>query len=128
VVTGTVPDVRPYLERAGVLIVPLRVGGGTRLKIYEGMSMGRATVSTTIGAEGLPVRHGDELLIADEAGAFARETIRCLRDQKWADALGERARARVTHDFSWASVAAQFAALCVSSAERAEAFPAAMSS
>src|SRR6516162_6324246 len=64
-VTGTVPDVRPYLERAAVSVVPLRIGGGTRLKIYEAMAMGIPVVSTAIGAEGLPVRHGEHLLIAD---------------------------------------------------------------
>ena len=55
-VTGTVADVRPYLERAAICVVPLRVGGGTRLKIYEAMAMGVPVVSTTIGAEGLPLR------------------------------------------------------------------------
>ena len=111
-VTGTVPDVRPYLERAGVLVVPLRVGGGTRLKIYEGMAMGRATVSTTIGAEGLPVTSGQELLVADQAAPFAAAIVRVLTDPAFADALGQRAATRVRRDFGWASVAAQFADRC----------------
>lgn len=117
-VTGTVPDVRPYLERAGVLIVPLRIGGGTRLKIYEGMAMARPTVSTTIGAEGLPVSHQDELLIADQPAAFADAVVSLLRDPVAAAALGDRAAARVRRDFSWSSVARQFAACCADVVER----------
>src|SRR5579862_5903837 len=64
-VTGTVADVRPYLQRATLSVVPLRVGGGTRLKIYEAMAMGVPVVATAIGAEGLPLRNGEHLLIAD---------------------------------------------------------------
>lgn len=117
-VTGTVPDVRPYLERAGVLVVPLRIGGGTRLKIYEGMSMGRPTVSTTIGAEGLPVRHGEEILIADTAADFAASVAGLLADPSQGDALGARAAARVRRDFSWDGVARQFADTCAAVAAR----------
>ncbi|MCC6316293.1 MAG: glycosyltransferase [Gemmatimonadaceae bacterium] len=118
-VTGTVPDVRPWLERAGVLVVPLRVGGGTRLKIYEGMAMERATVSTTIGAEGLPVAHGEEILIADEATGFADAVVRTLTDADFAHQLGMRAARRVRRDFSWASVAAQFTVACEAAVQRA---------
>jgi polysaccharide biosynthesis protein PslH len=117
-VTGTVPDVRPYLERAGALVVPLRIGGGTRLKIYEGMSMGRPTVSTTIGAEGLPVRHAEEILIADTAPAFASAVAGLLADPSSGDALGARAAARVRRDFSWDGVARQFAETCAAVAGR----------
>lgn len=117
-VTGTVPDVRPYLERAGVLVVPLRIGGGTRLKIYEGMSMGRPTVSTTIGAEGLPVRDGEEILIGDTPASFAAAVATCLADPSVGDALGARAAARVRRDFSWDGVARQFAATCAAVVER----------
>lgn len=117
-VTGTVPDVRPYLERAGALVVPLRIGGGTRLKIYEGMSMGRPTVSTTIGAEGLPVHHGAEILIADSATDFAEAVAGVLADPSSADALGQRAAARVRRDFSWDGVARQFAQTCAAVVER----------
>ena len=117
-VTGTVPDVRPYLERAGALVVPLRIGGGTRLKIYEGMSMGRPTVSTTIGAEGLPVHHGEELLIADTAADFADAVARLLADPSEGEALGARAAARVRRDFSWDGVARQFADTCAAVSAR----------
>ncbi|MGI8655345.1 MAG: glycosyltransferase, partial [Pyrinomonadaceae bacterium] len=65
VVTGRVEDVRPFMEEAGAYIVPIRIGGGTRLKIYEAMAMEKPIVSTTVGAEGLPVKNGEELILAD---------------------------------------------------------------
>jgi sugar transferase (PEP-CTERM/EpsH1 system associated) len=111
-VTGTVPDVRPYLERAAVVVVPLRVGGGTRLKIFEAMAMEKAVVSTRIGAEGLPVQHDIELLLADDAPSFATAVVRVLRDQAMARRLGETAAARVRGNFGWAAVTEQFSALC----------------
>ncbi|MGA7136595.1 MAG: glycosyltransferase family 4 protein [Terriglobales bacterium] len=79
-VTGTVPSVAEYLEKASVVIVPLRVGGGTRLKIFEAMAMGKAMVSTSIGAEGLEVEGGRDLLLADDASSFAEAVILLLRD------------------------------------------------
>ena len=111
-VTGTVPDVRPYLERGALVVVPLRVGGGTRLKIFEAMAMEKAIVSTRIGAEGLPIRDGDELLLADNPPAFAAAVVRLLQDHAMAKRLGEVAAARVRRDFGWAAVTQQFAALC----------------
>ena len=91
---------------------PLRVGGGTRLKIFEAMAMGKAIVSTRIGAEGLPIRDGDELLLADDAPSFAAAVVRLLQDQATARRLGEAAAARVRRDFGWAAVTQQFTALC----------------
>src|SRR5690606_957831 len=79
-VTGTVPDVRPYLERAAVFVVPLRVGGGTRLKIYEALAMERALVTTAIGGEGLPIVDGEHAVIADEPDAFAAAGIGLVQD------------------------------------------------
>lgn len=111
-VTGTVPDIRPYLERAGVLLVPLRVGGGTRLKIFEGMAMGRPTVSTTIGAEGLPVVSGHDILIADSPADFAAAICHCLDEPGWADRLGAHAAARVRSEFGWEHAGRQFAETC----------------
>ena len=87
-VTGRVDDVRPYMRDAAVYIVPLRIGGGTRLKIFEAMAMGKAVVSTTVGAEGLPVTSGEHLLLADEPRTFARAVVRLLRD------VGRRRAAR----------------------------------
>ena len=112
VVTGRVEDVRPYMERAAVYVVPIRVGGGTRLKIYEAMAMAKPVVSTTIGAEGLPVRDGEEILIADEAEAFASAVVRLLEDDAQARALGERGATLVRERFGWARVAEKFAEIC----------------
>src|SRR5215813_1256859 len=111
-VTGTVLDVRPYLERAALVVVPLRVGGGTRLKVFEAMAMEKAIVSTHIGAEGLPVQSGEELLLADDPRAFAGAVVNLLQDRAMARRLGEAAAMRVRRDFGWAAVTQQFAALC----------------
>lgn len=104
-VTGTVKDIRPYVNRAAVYVVPLRVGGGTRLKIFEAMAMGKAVVSTTIGAEGLPVTDGHDILIADAPEHFAERTIRLLQDRSVRDELGNAARKLVEPQYGWARVA-----------------------
>jgi len=111
-VTGGVPDVRPYIERAAVFIVPMRIGGGTRLKIFEAMAMERPVVSTTIGAEGLPVRPGVDVIIADEPQAFADGIADLLDSPKRADSIGQAAAAAVRSDFGWDAVAARFADIC----------------
>ena len=116
VVTGRVDDVRPYIEKAAVYVVPIRIGGGTRLKIYEAMSMGKPVVSTTVGAEGLPVTNNEELVLADSASDFAAALIRVFRDREWAAALGERAAKLVREKFGWRGVAESFAALCAEAA------------
>ena len=107
-VTGTVPDVRPYFWGAPVSIVPLRIGGGTRLKIFEAMAAGAAVVSTAIGAEGLEVRPGVDLRLADGSEDFARHCLELLGDREASDRMAAAARAHVTARFSWSSVAAQF--------------------
>lgn len=112
IVTGRVEDVRPYMERAAAYIVPIRIGGGTRLKIYEAMAMEKPIVSTTIGAEGLPVRDGEELLLADDAPAFAAGVVRVLRDESFALGLGGRAARVVRESFGWDKVSARFAEIC----------------
>ena len=111
-VTGTVPDIRPWVEEGAVYVVPLRIGGGTRLKIYEAMALERPVVSTAVGMEGLPVRHGEDLVIADEAERFAEEVTRLLEWPEEASALGRKAAERVRRDFGWAKVAADFAKFC----------------
>src|SRR5262249_29504839 len=90
-VLGGVPDVRPHLADASVVVVPLLVGGGTRLKIYEAMAMGRAVVSTTIGAEGLPVVPGEHYLCADTPAAFAAAVNQLLREHSSRSSLGSAA-------------------------------------
>lgn len=117
-VTGRVPDVRPYLEAASVVVVPIRIGGGTRLKIYEAMAMGRPVVSTTIGAEGLPVTHGENIVIADEPRELAAAIADLLADPARARELGERSRTWVREHFSWSAVAARFAQECERVVER----------
>ncbi|MDQ1559424.1 MAG: polysaccharide biosynthesis protein PslH [Pyrinomonadaceae bacterium] len=112
IVTGRVEDVRPYMERAAAYVVPLRVGGGTRLKIYEAMAMEKPIVSTTIGAEGLPVREGRELLLADTAEAFAAAVVGVLTDERAAREMGERAAVAVREKFSWDKVSEAFAESC----------------
>jgi len=107
-VTGFVEDVRPYVARADVVVVPLRVGGGTRIKIYEAMAMAKAVVSTTIGVEGLPVRAGCDLLIADAPEDFARDVLQLLRDPEMRRSLEQRARAYVVENCSWEHAAHRF--------------------
>lgn len=117
-VTGGVPDVRPYLERASLCVVPLRVGGGTRLKVYEAMGMEVPLVSTAIGAEGLPVRDGEHLRLADSVEATAAACIALLQDPETARAMAARAADYVRREFGWGAVAARFAALCAGAVER----------
>ena len=112
-VTGTVPDVRPYLQRAALSVVPLRIGGGTRLKIYEAMAAGTPIVSTTIGAEGLPVQHGEHLLLADSPADQAAAIVRLLRQPAEARRVAANARAYVEQHCSWDAVARQFISQCL---------------
>ncbi len=111
-VTGRVDDVRPYMEEAAVYIVPLRIGGGTRLKIYEAMAMEKPVVSTTIGAEGLPVTNGEEIVLADTPESFSEAVVRLLQQKDQSVEIGTRAAAKVRAEFGWESVADSFAAIC----------------
>ena len=104
-VTGRVDDVRPYLAASAVNVVPLRIGGGTRLKIFEAMAAGRAVVSTSIGAEGLPTENGRHLLLADDPAAFARSVVTLLREPRVRQAMESEARAFVTTRYDWAVAA-----------------------
>ena len=115
-VTGGVPDVRPYLERASVFVVPIRIGGGTRLKIFEAMAMEMPVVSTTIGAEGLPVRHGVDALLADDPKSFATAVLDLLNDPARATRMGKAAAQRVRAEFGWDKVAEQFSDICARAA------------
>lgn len=111
IVTGRVEDVRPYIEHAAVYIVPIRIGGGTRLKIYEAMAMEKPIVSTTVGAEGLPLTHR-ELLLADSAAAFAEGVVSLLKDQEFAKRLGTSGATLVRNHFGWDKAAAKFSEIC----------------
>ena len=107
-VTGQVEDIRPHVRRAAVYVVPLRIGGGTRLKIFEAMAMGKAVVSTSVGAEGLPVHNGHDILLADTPESFARQVLSLLTNREQRAVLGRTARALVEEKYSWASVARRF--------------------
>ena len=107
--TGWVEDVRPYLAQCAVYIVPLRIGGGTRLKIFEAMSMAKAVVSTSIGAEGLPVKNGEHLLMADDPASFAESTLQLLGNASQRAQIGQAARHLVEENYSWATVSKGFA-------------------
>jgi sugar transferase (PEP-CTERM/EpsH1 system associated) len=110
--TGTVDDIRPYVARSAVYIVPLRIGGGTRLKIFEALAMGKAVVSTTVGAEGLPLTDGVHFVCADEPSDFAAAVVALLEDGQRRAALGMAGRELVEERYSWRHVAADFDAQC----------------
>ena len=126
-VTGRVDDVRPFIAAAAVYIVPLRIGGGTRLKVFEAMAMGKAVVSTRVGVEGLPVVNGEHLVVPDEpapiggagtpgtggrnhadgARAFARCVVQLLRDGERRRSLETAARTLVLERYDWSAVAGE---------------------
>lgn len=112
VVTGRVADVRPFMNEASAYIVPIRIGGGTRLKIYEALAMQLPTVSTRIGAEGLPLADGEEILLRDTPQEFADAVVKLLKDENAARKIGTRAAQTVRERFGWSKVADDFAALC----------------
>lgn len=117
-ITGAVDDVRPYLLGALVCIVPLRMGGGTRLKVLDAMSLARAVVSTSMGVDGFDVQHGRELMIADGAEAFATAVLQLIDDQPQRAALGERARRFVEASYDWKMIVPKvekvYQSVCVS--------------
>lgn len=117
VVTGRVEDVRPFIEEARCYIVPIRIGGGTRLKIFEAMAMAKPVVSTTIGAEGLPIADGTDLVVADTPESFAAAVVRILKDDAWAARLGAQAASTVRERFGWDRVADRFSQLCAEAAD-----------
>ena len=102
---GFVDDVHAEIARAAIVVAPLRIGGGTRLKILEAMSMGKAVVATRIGAEGLDVHHGRDILLADSPAELAREIGRLLDDDALRVQLGRAARETVVAQYSWRSCA-----------------------
>jgi sugar transferase (PEP-CTERM/EpsH1 system associated) len=100
-VTGEVADVRPYLQRAAVEVVPLRMGGGTRLKVVEGLALGKAMVSTSLGCEGIAVRDREHLLMADDAASFAERILELFDDPALGEALGRAGRMLIESTYSW---------------------------
>ena len=111
-VTGRVDDVRSYMSSHALYIIPLRIGGGTRIKAYEAMAMGKAVVSTSIGIEGLPVHDGDHLILGDTPEDFAAAVIKLLEDAEQRGRIEKNARSLVETHFGWARVADVFANIC----------------
>jgi glycosyltransferase involved in cell wall biosynthesis len=107
-VTGTVPDVRPYLWGSLVSVVPLRIGGGTRLKIYESMAARVPVVATSVGAEGLECRHPDQIRLADTPEGFAEACLELLDHAEERERIGAAAQELVASRFSWEQVARCF--------------------
>jgi glycosyltransferase involved in cell wall biosynthesis len=105
VLLGQVDDIRPYVTQASVYIVPLRVGGGTRLKILDAMAMGKAIVSTAVGCEGIKVQDGKDIMIADEPKKFAAAILQLLHDQKLREEIGANARTTAEQRYSWKIIA-----------------------
>ena len=110
-ITGTVDDVRPFYREAVAAIVPLRVGGGSRLKILEAMAAGVAIVSTTLGAEGLKVEHGENILIADTNQDFSAAVIGVVDDKEQRKRLSEAGRALVALRYDWSTVGGELASM-----------------
>ena len=104
VVTGRVSEIKPYFSAATVFVVPLRIGSGTRLKILEALAMGKVVVSTTVGAEGLALQDGEEIMIADEPIQFAEVVIQLLTDPALRKKIGENGRKRVEQDYDWRNI------------------------
>ena len=111
-VTGTVDDVRPFIDRSKVYVVPLRIGGGTRIKIFEAMAMGKAVVSTGVGAEGLPVSDGENIILADDPEQFAQKTVELMKNTEARRRLGDAGRSLVTENYTWDVAARCFSDIC----------------
>lgn len=109
-ITGSVPDVRPYYRKAWLQMVPLRIGGGTRLKIVESLAIGTPVVSTTIGAQGLDLKHGSNILLADAAKDFATEIVRCMQSSPLRQHLRQAGIQTARERFSWRTIGGRLSA------------------
>lgn len=103
-ITGWVPDIRAHIAAAAVYVVPMRIGGGTRLKVLEALAMRRAVVSTHVGAEGFPLTGQEALAFADEPGRFAETVVALLGDRQWRERLGNAGRAFVEANYGWQAI------------------------
>ena len=117
-VTGTVDDVRPYIARAAVYIVPLRIGGGSRLKILEAMAMKKAVISTSVGAEGLWITEGTNILLGDTPEGFAEKILTCLGSQRLRGRLGEQGRKLVEQHYRWEELGRRYSNYLISVVKR----------
>ncbi len=103
-VLGYVDDIRPYVAESAVYVVPLRVGGGTRLKVLDALSQGKAIVSTSVGCEGITVTHGENIFIEDDDDAFANRVVELFNDQSLRKRLGLNARLLAEQKYAWESI------------------------
>ncbi len=101
VVTGSVPDARPYIQRSSVYVVPMRIGGGVRFKVLEALAMGKAVVTTPMGADGIALTPDHEAIVATEPAAFARAVLTLLDNPSRRQQLGETGRAFVMAHYGW---------------------------
>jgi glycosyltransferase involved in cell wall biosynthesis len=116
--TGFVDDIRPYVAKSHVYVIPLFVGSGTRIKAFEAMAMGRPVISTSLGIEGLDVTDRENFIRADSAEAFSRGILALLDDAGARIRIAGAARRLMEERFSWRNVAAQFEAICSEALER----------
>jgi len=114
-----VPDVRTWVARAAVYVVPLRVGGGTRLKMVDAMAQGKAIVSTTVGAEGIDGTDGEHFVLADDPESIARQVVRLLGDPVARERLGRAARKRAEERYAWPMLGRQLASQYANVLEKA---------
>ena len=103
-IVGFVDDLMPHLERASVVVVPLRIGGGTRLKIVEAMAKSKAIVSTRIGAEGIDLQHERDVLLADSPTDLAEQIVRVLSEPELGKRLGQHARVLAEQRYAWSAI------------------------
>jgi glycosyltransferase involved in cell wall biosynthesis len=108
---GQVPDIRPHVLRAAAVAVPIRIGGGTRLKVLEALALGKPVVSTTIGCEGVEVRDGEHLLIANDAHRFASRIFEVFENPVLQDTLAHAGRRLVETSYSWQLASTRLEAL-----------------
>jgi glycosyltransferase involved in cell wall biosynthesis len=118
-ITGRVEDVRPFISSHALYIIPLRIGGGTRIKAYEAMAMGKAVVSTSVGVEGLPLKDGEHVVLAEGAESFAQAIVKLLHQDEFREALAFRGMDFVRRNFSWGMAADVFVDACRKVAVRA---------
>ncbi len=103
VVTGFVEDIREYIQRAAVVVLPLRVGAGTKHRVFQSLAMQKPLVTTSVGAEGIALEHGKTALITDDTAQLARHTIELLKDGDLRRRMGEAGRKLVVENYDWRS-------------------------
>jgi glycosyltransferase involved in cell wall biosynthesis len=118
-VHGHVPDVTPYYESAGLVIAPIRLGSGTRLKILEALMLGKALVASSVAIEGLDLRPGIDLEVADTPSSFANACLELMRDERRRHRLGQAGRERVLERYEWVRIGGLANAVVAQTAESA---------